>query len=157
MKKLLAVAAVMLLALGLPLSAAWAQYAPQNFVDVSSPTLLRGQPQTATACCFIGTVQWVAQSAPRTVGTSFADVNGVASITFTIPADFENGTHSITASGTGLNGSPLSVSTTFTVTGGRQLIPTGSKTLPWVLVGVGSVVVGGGFVGIARRRGKTAA
>lgn len=160
MKKLLAVAALSLTALALSLSTAWAQnYQPQNFISTDRQVVQRNQPIRVDACCFLSNtfVQYIGSSTPRVVGNDQADANGFSTITFTVPADFENGTHTVNARGTGRDGQPLSLTTTFTVTGGGGLIPTGSQTLPWVLVGLGTVVVGGTFVGFARRRNRGSA
>lgn len=156
MKKLLGTVAGLALALALPVSAAWAQYPPANTIEMSDTTVTRGQNVTAQACCFSGTVNWTAQSTPRSVGTSQADANGVATITFAVPSDFENGTHTLFASGFDVNGAPLTLSTTFTVTSGG-LTPTGSNSIPWLLIGVGAVTVGSTFVGVSKRRSKAAA
>ena len=156
MKKLLGTVAGLAFALALPMSAAWAQYPPGNIITIDDPTAVVGQTLTASACCFTGTVNWTAQSTPRSVGTSIADGNGVATITFTVPSDFDNGTHTLFASGFDLNGAPITLSTTFTVSGASGLTPTGSNSLPWMLIGVGAVTVGGTFVGVSKRRNSKA-
>lgn len=153
MKKLLGTVAGLALALALPISAAWAQYPPGNSIEINDATAVRGQSLTAIACCFDGTVNWTAQSTPRSVGTSTADSNGTATITFVVPSDFENGTHTLFASGFDLNGFPQTLSTTFTVSSsGGGLTPTGTNSIPWLLIGVGAVTVGGTFVGVSKRR-----
>lgn len=87
-----------------------------------------------------------------------ADESGVATadITFT-----EEGSHTITASGTGADGEPLSVSATVDVGGegaggpGEDLADTGSDIITYVIVGAALVVVGGLVVVAVRRRNHT--
>lgn len=153
MKKLLGTIAGLALALMLPASTAFAQgYTAPNSITINDPTTVRGQQVTSTACCFQGEVTWVMRSHPRTVGTSFPNAQGVATLTWTIPADAEIGNHTLSASGFDVNGIPLTVTTTFSVSAPGGLTPTGSNTIPWLLIGLGSVAVGGTMVSVAKRR-----
>ncbi|HVL90482.1 MAG TPA: LPXTG cell wall anchor domain-containing protein [Actinomycetota bacterium] len=153
---------------------AWAQYPPQNFITVTPPTVVRGQLAIATACCFQGSVTWTAFSHPRHVGTSTAGSGGLTSITWTVPLDMELGDHTLTASGSDRRGRPLTLATRFTVvsetvvagtrfnrggvvgstggSAGTRLQTTGSNTIPWMLIGIGSVLAGGTMLGVSRRR-----
>ncbi|HVL90868.1 MAG TPA: hypothetical protein VM841_11615 [Actinomycetota bacterium] len=160
MKKLLGTVASLALALALPASTAWAQqYPTSNFVSMDDTTVVINQLVNSSACCFQGPVTWTMRSHPRVVGTSFPDTSGVARLTWRVPADAELGSHTLSASGTDINGIPLTVTTTFTVvrgTGRGGLTPTGSNTIPWLLIGLGSVAVGGTLVTVAKRRGIAA-
>ncbi|HEX9694681.1 MAG TPA: hypothetical protein VGB64_00035 [Actinomycetota bacterium] len=152
MKKLLGTVAGLAFVLALPASTAWAQYPAANSIIIDDNTVVLGQTVTGTACCFQGPVNWIVQSTPRSVGSSFPNAQGIATITFVIPSDLDNGVHTLSASGFDLNGQPLTVTTTFTVAAAGGLTPTGSNTIPWLLIGLGSVAVGGTLVGVSKRR-----
>lgn len=155
MRKLLGTAAGLALALALPVSTAWAQaYPPANSITVDKTSAARGETLTGTARCFQGPVTW--RAAGSTVGTSFPNAQGVATISFVV-GNLSTGSHTLSASGHDCNGIPLSLATVFSVRAAGGLTPTGSQTIPWLLVGFGSVAVGSTFVGVAKRRGKSAA
>lgn len=154
MKKLLGTIAGLALALALPSSAAWAQYPAGNSITMNDTTVTPGQVVNSDACCFQGQVTWVAQSHPIVLGTSFPNAQGVATLTWTVPTHLTPGSHTLSASGFDVNGIPLTVRTTFTVVSGGGLTPTGSNTIPWLLIGLGSVAIGGTMVTVAKRRAK---
>lgn len=141
------------------------------FTTVSDSTVVRGQVIDITAGTFMaGTnVTFTFTSEPVTLGSDAADADGVAAISAAIPADARLGSHTISASGTGTDGSPLTLSTTVTVVsaeaaaaeavaGARPVtvsgaLPrTGDSSLPLARVGAALLAVGGGLVFITRRR-----
>jgi LPXTG-motif cell wall-anchored protein len=158
-----AIAAAALLALAAP--AQGQQYPPDTvFITVSDTTVVPGQPIDISAGLFVpgSPASFTFFSQPVNLGTATADADGVATLSVTIPSDATPGTHTITASGTGIDGEPLSVSTTVTVladgaagaddgaTGG--LPRTGSDPMPIARIAAALVAVGGGLLFITRRR-----
>lgn len=132
-------------------------------VTVSAPTVAQGSPVTFTASGFGtgGAVTFTVASEIVTVGTVATGSDGGASVTWTVPAGFEPGTHTVTA--TGVNGS--SAQAAFTVVAGAAAGPPASSVarpgadgLAWTgtsvtigVVAVVLVVVGIAFL-VARRR-----
>lgn len=170
---IVAVSVVALFALAAP---AWGQQYPPGsfFVTVSDTTVVPGQTITITAGTFgSGTTVSVAFfSQPVNLGSATAGANGTASLSATIPADATTGAHTITATGTGADGAPVSVSTTVTVVeegaagagaagaGGAagDLPRTGDdSSLPLARIAAALVAVGGGLLFVTRRRRAAAA
>jgi alpha-L-fucosidase len=160
-----AIAAAALLALAAPAQAQ--QYPPDTvFITVSDTTVVPGQPIDISAGLFVpgSPVGFTFFSQPVNLGTATADGDGVATLSVNIPSDATPGTHTITAAGTGIDGAPLSVSTTVTVladgaagagpdggaTGG--LPRTGSDPMPIARIAAALLAVGGGLLFITRRR-----
>ena len=160
LKKILLIAAALLF---VGAGAAHAQdYPPRgNSLTASASVVAAGTPVTLTAQVFLPGTNVVFRifSDPVTLGTATANSNGVATLTATIPSNF-SGQHTITASGSGANGQPLTVSTTITVTQGHAPLPrTGSShTKPYTEIGIGALAVGGLLLlGAKRRRSAHAA
>ncbi|SDF61869.1 hypothetical protein [Klenkia brasiliensis] len=121
----------------------------------AAPTVAAGRQQTITAGGFTPgeTARGTLYSTPVDLGTAVADAQGMATFTFTLPAGFEPGTHTVTAVGL-TSGATSSV--TFTVTSGSTpaLAQTGVEVAP--LLGLGALALGGGaaltVAGTRRRR-----
>ena len=103
-------------------------------------------------------VSMVVNSHPVDLGAAIADSLGGLSYTWTVPVDFEPGTHSVTLTGVALAGSLTTISGTFDVTAlagalaGLTTTVPGDATLPvtggsrtWSLVLLASVLVVGGL------------
>jgi LPXTG-motif cell wall-anchored protein len=117
-------------------------------------------------------VDWSIASTPTFLGTTVADGTGHATITAALPGDITAGTHTLTASGTGLNGGSLVLSTQVQVSqaaanaaaanagvtpatsaaGGGSLARTGSDDSGLIKIGVLLVALGGGAVLVTRKR-----
>lgn len=159
MKRILLLAAAVLLLTAAPASAQ-DPYADDDTIAVSDATVTPGQPITLSAKTFMPgtTVTFTMFSAPVVLGTATADANGVATITVTIPANTTPGTHRIEASGTGIDGQPLTVVTTIQVAGtatapGSSGLPTtGSDSVSLTQVAVAVMVFGGLMVVMANKR-----
>lgn len=157
MKRVLTIIGVLLVAGATPAFAQ--QYPPgEDAVFVSDTTVVPGEPITISAQVFQpgSTVTFVFESAPVTLGTATANANGVATLTVEIPSTATPGPHTITASGTGADGNPLSVVINITVVGARAgaaLPVTGSQgSVPLVRIGAGLLAAGGIAVLMARKR-----
>ena len=150
------------LTVGAPVtSAPPAPPAPQTppAVTVSSQDVRAGAQQTVTLYGFLPfeMVRGVLYSTPVELGTVQADANGAATFTFTVPAGFELGQHTITMTGVT---SGVSASDTFTVsaavaaaarpTGG--LAYTGADVVPVLALGGTLLAAGSGALVLARRR-----
>ncbi|MGH9085537.1 MAG: LPXTG cell wall anchor domain-containing protein [Acidimicrobiales bacterium] len=154
LKKILVLAAGLLL---LGATAAGAQQYPPagNTVTADDTTVAPGEPITLSAQKFQGSVTFTLFSAPVVLGTATANSAGVATITATIPSNTTPGTHRVEATGTGLDGQPLTVVLTITVTGaaGSGLPTTGSgSTTPLTQLAVAALAGGGLLVLLANRR-----
>lgn len=135
---------------------------PAESLTVSDTTPAPGQSITITACCFMPgtTVTFTLFSAPVVLGTATADAGGVATLVATIPADTTPGTHTIEATGIGIDGAPLTVTQTITVVAAGQsaapLPTTGSgSTTPMTQVALAAIAGGGLLVLLANRRRST--
>jgi LPXTG-motif cell wall-anchored protein len=154
-KKIATIAALLLVA---TIGVAQAQdYPPAtNSLVASDNTVDRGQVVAFTARTFRpGTVvTFTFFSDPVRLGTATAGSNGVATLSAAIPANAAAGTHRVEATGTGSNGSPLTVSASLVVSGARDPLPkTGSdSTWPLATAGVLAVAVGGLLLLVVRRR-----
>ena len=138
---------------------------PGNNVVADDTTVVAGQDLTLTARTFMAgtSVTFTMFSAPIVLGSSAANASGVASLTASVP-NVATGTHVIEASGTGVDGMPLTVSTEVAVsapaappasggTGGTDLPRTGSSsTLPMARIAVSLLAVGALMVFGARWR-----
>ena len=156
LKKILVLAAGLLL-LGTGVAGAQ-QYPPaEESATVSDTTVEPGQPITIRVEGFQGTVTFTLFSAPVVLGTATANSAGVATLTATIPENTTPGTHRIDATGTGLDGQPLTVSVNITVLGaGTGLPTTGSgSTTPLTQTAVAALAAGGLLVLLANRRRST--
>jgi LPXTG-motif cell wall-anchored protein len=160
-KKVFGVAALAVLAIATMTSTASAQdYPPKtNSLVLSVTSAPPGGNVTATAKTHkVGAlVTFRFLSTPVVVGTATADANGVATLTFKVPADATAGQHHVESTGTGTNDQALTQSAAITVTGGTSgTVPkTGANsTKPMAEIGVGALALGGLFVLIARRRTK---
>jgi LPXTG-motif cell wall-anchored protein len=123
---------------------------PSNFATVSDSSPARGQRIVFSGCCFIGRVDIFLASTPRFMGSTTADSNGEFAFALTIPNDISSGTHELRGTGTGINGQPLTVRATIVISG--KLTPTGTNTIPFVLVGLGVIVIGGAAIGLTRKK-----
>lgn len=90
-------------------------------------------------------------STPVRLGTFNFDSNGNFSVRVRIPSSATPGSHVLRAVGRTRAGGQLTVTAAVFISG-SPLVPTGSNTLPFVLVGVGAIAVGGTFVGLQRRK-----
>ena len=135
---------------------------PGNNVVADDTTVVAGQDLTLTARTFMAgtSVTFTMFSAPIVLGSSAANASGVASLTASVP-NVATGTHVIEASGTGVDGMPLTVSTEVAVSapaappasGGTDLPRTGSSsTLPMARIAVSLLAVGALMVFGARWR-----
>ncbi len=95
-------------------------------------------------------------SHPRRLTTGTFDSSGNFSVRVTIPSDAELGGHTLRAVGPSRFGGQLTVTAFINVVAGAPLTATGSNTVPLLMVGLGSIMVGGTFVGFGFRRRKTA-
>lgn len=125
---------------------------------ISDTTAVPGQSLTVTATGLDpGTsASAVAQSTPISLGTKTVAANGSVSFTFTVPADFEPGAHSVTITGTKA-GAPTTLTVNFTVVGqaaaGSDLVRTGSdSSVPMTQIGIALLAAGGAAVYVAKRK-----
>lgn len=102
-------------------------------------------------------------SSPHTLGTATADASGNGSLTATLPAGLEAGSHTVTVSGTDASGQPFSTSTTVPVDAAtaavlsQNLARTGaSHTGEYVEAGLAAVALGGLLLVAARKRRERA-
>jgi hypothetical protein len=129
---------------------------------------------TGTATCYQpgAAVTFTIASTPTVFGTGIANANGVASATGPLPADIVAGTHTVSSSGTGLNGGQLNLSTQVFVSqvaaenasrgvggvapttagGSGPLARTGSDFADLLRIAVLLVAIGGGVVLLTRWR-----
>lgn len=125
---------------------------------------------------------YVFNSDPVDLGTVVANSQGVATLTFTVPASADAGAHTVTAAVTRAGGGATTLSQPFTVTGAASA-PSGSSvggvsagetpsgtstnaaglartgsgiTIPLVRTGLVAIALGGLIVlGVRKRRGST--
>lgn len=160
LKKLL-VATAALLFIAAPMASAQG-YGDDDTVTTSDSTPAPGQSITLSAKTFVGPVTFTLFSAPVVLGTVNANSAGVATITATIPADTTPGSHRIEATGTGVDGQPLTVTTAITVTGagggtggsGSGNLPTTGtdSAVPMTQVAIGAIAAGGLLLILGKRR-----
>jgi hypothetical protein len=138
---------------------ALAGYVPSGCgLTVSATSVAAGAGVTVSGCGFAGgsTVTITVES--QVLGTVTADSTGAFSTTVTIPASLAPGVHTLEATGTAPDGSPLVLSASLTVvaasTPGLRISTafTGSNIWPAVLIGGGLLLVGAVLVMTVRRR-----
>ena len=123
--------------------------------SVAAASLAAGKQQTISIGGFLPgeMVHGVLHSTPVDLGTVQADANGVATFTFTVPAGFEAGTHTVEMRGLT---SGITAEATFTVTAAATtsggLAYTGTDVLPLLAVGGGLLAAGAAAVSVAARR-----
>ncbi|WP_051143915.1 hypothetical protein [Modestobacter italicus] len=123
--------------------------------SVAAASLAAGKQQTISIGGFLPgeMVSGVLHSTPVDLGTVQADANGVATFTFTVPAGFEAGTHTVEMQGLT---SGITAEATFTVTEAATtsggLAYTGTDVLPLIAVGGGLLAAGAAAVTVAARR-----
>jgi hypothetical protein len=136
---------------GCSLAVSSSAVAPASAVTVST-----GNCATAYAPGALVTLTFA--SDPVTLGTVTADANGHISAQVTIPSNATAGTHTISATGLGADGSTLVLSTSVTVTApgaaaSRPLAFTGSSgTFPAIWMALAALALGTTMVVGARRR-----
>lgn len=164
-KFLVLVAALMVMGTGV--AHAGDGYSDQDFIVTDEQSYAPGEEITITAQTFVGEVSFTLFSAPVLLGTATANASGVATLVTRIPAGTTPGTHTVEASGTGIDGQPLVLRTTITVTGagagggsgtGAGTLPkTGSSnSVPMSQIALGAIAGGGLLVLVANKRRKTA-
>lgn len=155
-KKLLALAALLLVAMAGPAHAGDG-YADEDTLVLSDSTVAPGGDLTLTASvCEPGSTATFTL-AGDTLGTAPANDAGEAMLTTTVPSDLAPGTYTVEASCAGADGQPLVLQSTLTVTGaaraGRDLPTTGSSnTVPMAQVAVAALAGGGLLVLMANKR-----
>lgn len=161
-KKILLLSAGLLFAAAGTASAAPAQDCYplcSNGVTSSDTTVSPGESITLSARTFQGNVTFTLFSEPVVLGTVAANSDGVATITTTIPANTSPGTHRVEATGTGVDGQPLTVVLSITVAGsgaGGVMARTGtSSTVPMTQVAIAALAGGGLLVLMANKRRGT--
>lgn len=140
-------------------------------VTISDTTVTTGESVTATGTGLDpGTpATGTANSTPLALGTKTVDAAGTVSFTFTVPADFENGAHSVVIQGV-KNGAPTTLTVNFTVSGAQGATTTTTRagsgtiprtgddsTVPMTSVAIGLLAAGSGVVYLAKRRRAAAA
>lgn len=143
-----------------------------NTISVDDTTVTPGQQVTVTACCFApGTeVRIEFRSDPVLLAAVRADAGGAIAAQVAIPTGATLGAHTISAIGTGLDGSPLALSVGVVVSEAAAAAPTpgsggevtaaaagdlprtGSSTAPLVAAAALLVTLGAATSAIARRR-----
>ena len=131
--------------------------APTTTLSVSSGPA--GTTFILTSTGWLGPVTVSFHSDPVVLGTLNADVNGVITGQFSVPAGATVGQHSVDLSGAGRDALPRSVSVPFTVTttvttsaaGGTSVPVTGSETGALTWIGFGLIAAGALLV-VQRRR-----
>lgn len=150
------------------MSTAGAQtYPGEATLTLSQPTVFQGAAfsATMTGCTPGETIRFVLTSDPIEMGTVVADATGTGTITFTVPANYPTGPHTVTSTcGTQVLTANIEVLaravTPATTPSSTPLPVTGSDTDLFVRAGVSLVAVGGLLVVAAfaaRRRSGSAA
>lgn len=161
MKKLLtlALALAALIAAGAPAESQ--QYPPAPlFINVSNLSPAPGDEIVVETGTYDpeSTVTLTLWSESVVLGAAIAGADGVATLSVTVPGDTAPGRHSLTATGTHGDGSPVSVSTAITVTepgaaaAATGLPRTGDDSVPFGRIGAALFAVGAGLLIITRRR-----
>jgi LPXTG-motif cell wall-anchored protein len=154
-KKLVALSAVLLLAMAGPAHAGDG-YADEDTATVSDSTVTPGQSVTVTGEVFQPGSSVTFSLSGSVLGSATANQAGVASLTFEVPG-LDAGTYTVEVSGTGADGLPLTVSTTFEVlaagSGAGDLPTTGSSgTVSMTQIAVAALAGGGLLVLLANKR-----
>jgi len=166
-KRVVVAAAVAVVLLAAP--AAAQQYPPaENSLTVSDTTPTPGQTIDIEARTFVAgsAVSVTLNSDPVLLGTPTSDPSGVARLSATIPANTALGAHTIVATGTASDGTPLTLTVSINVvaadgsggSGGGGLPRTGDDTsLPLARIGLALAAAGGVITAVAAKRRKAAA
>ena len=166
-KKILALAVMLLVAFGA--APAFAQYEPNSMTLDRIQTTPGGQFSLFGGYYAPGSdVRIDFNSTPVTLGTIVASAEGTITGTFSTPAGATLGAHTVTATGTGLDGQPLTLSaaiqvvasaanpTTVTPTTGSLPTTGSSNTGLLVAGGAALLAVGGIFLVTSRRAHRQA-
>ena len=155
-----ACAIVGLLLVAGPASAAYPPDAPS--IGTASSSVPNGGSTTVTGSGWEpgATVSLTIASTPQSLGTVSVASDGTFSKDVTLPC-LDDGTHTVTASGTGSSGAASSASTTITVTGscdpsGGTLPHTGSNAASLFTLAAGLVLLGAVLVIVMSRRRSAA-
>ncbi|MFJ4223952.1 choice-of-anchor G family protein [Microbacterium sp. NPDC089695] len=124
-------------------------------IRIVTPVLERGARQTAIGTGFQPgeVVTGVMTSAPLALGTQVANTRGEVTFTWTIPADTDLGTHTVTLTGA----SSGAVSTTFRVVASGLATTGGDVQTGWIALAALLLLMGLGAVRMGRRRAQTVA
>ncbi|WP_050723299.1 choice-of-anchor G family protein [Microbacterium sp. GCS4] len=124
-------------------------------IRVVTPVLERGDQQTAIGTGFQPgeTVTGLMTSAPLALGSRIANAQGEVTFTWTIPADTDLGTHTVTLTGA----TSGAVSTTFQVVASGLATTGGDVQTGWVALAALLLLMGLGAVRLGRRRAQTVA
>ncbi|MFB4349379.1 choice-of-anchor G family protein [Microbacterium sp. CR_7] len=124
-------------------------------IIIQVPVLERGDRQTAVGTGFAPgeTVTGVMTSAPLALGTQVANAQGTVTFTWTIPAGYDLGTHTVTLTGA----SSGSVAATFQVVASGLATTGGQVQGGWIALAALLLVLGLGAVRFGRRRAQTVA
>jgi len=130
---------------------------PVNFIAATrqQPQRTLGQQQSAEGFGFLPgeKVHVTVHSAPLDLGVFTADANGDVPVSFTVPSDFELGTHTVEFAGV----TSGTASATFQVVAAAPLADTGGSVLssPGVMAPLAlALVVAGLIVAVILRRGR---
>jgi alpha-L-fucosidase len=149
-----------------PVTPASAGGGPSDYVDclitVEPSTFAAGDIVTVTGSGFEPNFETIIEFDSVQVGTATTDATGAFGVQVTIPADADDGPHTISAvcdsSGT-ISATDVTVSSTSatpTTTGGGPLPRTGTDSKPLLVVGAIAVLVGIAFVLVSKRRRRAA-
>lgn len=138
-------------------------YGDDDTITISDNVVAPGDSVTLNAFTYCSgcPVTFTLTSDPVVLGTANANGSGVATLIATIPLNTTPGPHTITATGTGVDGQPLTLRTAITVTGGtggtggaRGDLPTTgtSSSVPMTQIAIGAIAAGGLMVLVAKRR-----
>lgn len=129
---------------------------------ISDTTPARGASVTASAGCFQSgeQVNGNVHSATVFVGSTTANSNGRATLTFTVPSSLPTGHHTLELIGQtsghvateGFTLTRSAANTTRTSSGSGLPFTGGSDIWPMTAAGVGLVLVGGAAIAVVRRR-----
>lgn len=114
------------------------------------PVLERGEQQTAIGTGFRAgeVVTGVMSSEPLALGTQVADAHGAVTFTWTVPADYDLGTHTVTLTGPESG----SIATTFKVVAKGLATTGGDVQGGWIALAALLLVLGFGAMRVARSR-----
>ena len=119
-------------------------------ITIKVPVLERGERQTAVGTGFLPgeSVSGVMSSEPIALGTQIADEDGTVTFTWTIPADTDLGTHTVTLTGV----TSGSVAATFQVVATGLATTGGDVQTGWLALAALLLTLGLGVTRIARSR-----
>ena len=119
-------------------------------ITIKVPVLERGERQTAVGTGFLPgeSVSGVMSSEPIALGTQIADEDGTVTFTWTIPADTDLGTHTVTLTGV----TSGSVAATFQVVAAGLATTGGDVQTGWLALAALLLTLGLGVTRIARSR-----